>query len=159
MELQQQGNGQYAYGGRLYAPGGRLTGLGLLKLLGFNNYSDAEAAGFKDPSVFGLTDWNDELSNDFKWNNDWLKVDGISPELKYAIENGLYDPTQLMLTEDTAPWFEDAAGTGLYSWKEFHGKGNIKGSDKISQREFDILQEAYPHTLNGLTWHDGLTFQ
>lgn len=138
-----------------------MTGLDLLKLLGFNNYTDAEKAGFKDPSVFGIENWKDVLPSDFKFNNDWLKNTGVSPHLKYAIEQGLYNPARLALTEETAPWYEPTSGTGPYSWSEFHGKGKNKltGDEPVSEREFEALKEAYPYALENLTWNPQLTLK
>ena len=139
-----------------------MTGEGLLRLLGFDNYSDAAAAGFTDPSIFGLTDWRDYLSPDtFKWDNKWLNTKGVSPELKYAIENGLYDPGQLFLNEDNAPWFEPTAGTGMYNWIDFKGSGKngrkYDGNDIVGKEEFKKLQDAFPNTLGGLEYYDGIT--
>lgn len=159
MELQQQGNGQYAYGGHLYPEGGKLRGIDLLSLLGYPSYQDAEEAGFNDPKMFGLNSWEDYINPEtFKWNNKWLDYKGVSPELKYAIQNNLYNPAQLLISQNNAPWFEDTNGPGLYNWSQFHGKGKIEGDDKIPEHEFDVLQAAFPHTLGNLSWSSDLTF-
>lgn len=141
--LQQQPQGEMqAYGGRLYATGGKLKVLDFLNLLGYKGTTDASKAGWK-PEDFGVKNWKDLTSrtpmpSDFSWESNAKEyAKRVSdPALKAAFSLG-YTPFSNKLD---ARWFEDAGGNKV-GWSQSVGK------DKLTAKELEDYTKRYQNTL------------
>ena len=115
MELQQQGNGQYAYGGKLYLTGGDLMGM-----FGLNTDSEITKAGWT-PEMFGISSWYDEIpqtvvdewvsKGSFPWSSDGKQTEKWIPNqnIRRAIERG-YNPFIPQRTQDQYEWHKPSKG-------------------------------------------------
>lgn len=127
-----------AYGGRLYATGGKLKVLDFLNLLGYKGTTDASKAGWK-PEDFGVKNWKDLTSrtpmpSDFSWESNAKEyAKRVSdPALKAAFSLG-YTPFSNKLD---ARWFEDAGGNKV-GWSQSVGK------DKLTAKELEDYTKRY----------------